>query len=355
MFIDAPPVLPPEIHPGGDKSASETKNRARTCRQNPKAEIRDLKRRTPRRLKILVTGAAGYIGSVLADELLAHGHEVTAVDSFSRGKTSLLPCCRHRSFKFLPGDVRDAALMRSLLKDADAIIALAALVSPQSCVGKADEAHDINVRSIRTLNDLRSPSQPLLFMSTNIGYGTKERKEIYTEEDPLQPNSIYGQTKVEAEKIIMGKDGFVIYRPASAFGISPRMQDHLLLNYYVSKAVEDGQLVVYDASCKRNFIHVRDVSRALIHTLDHYARMKNQVYNLGISDAGTTKLALAERIKQHLGALPIFVHDQATDPDGRNYLVSNAKIERHGFKCQFTVDDGIRELLGYYRMRKLVQ
>ena len=192
-------------------------------------------------------------------------------------------------------------------------------------------------------------------MSTNIGYGTKERKEIYTEEDPLQPNSIYGLTKVEAEKIIMGKDGFVIYRPASAFGISPRMQDHLLLNYYVSKAVEDGHLVVYDASCKRNFIHVRDVSGALLFTLDRYARMKNQVYNLGISDAGTTKLALAERIKQHLGALPIFVHDQATDQDGRNYLISNAKIERHGFRCRFTIDDGIRELLGYYRMRKLVQ
>jgi nucleoside-diphosphate-sugar epimerase len=192
-------------------------------------------------------------------------------------------------------------------------------------------------------------------MSTNIGYGTKERKELYTEEDPLQPNSIYGKTKVAAEKIVMGKDGFVIYRPASAFGISPRMQDHLLLNYYVSRAVEDGDLVVYDALFKRNFIHVRDVSRAISFTIGRYSEMRNNVYNIGISDAGTTKLALATRIKKHLGGLRIHCDDQATDPDARDYLISNAKIERKGFKCRYTIDDGIRELVGYYRMRKLIQ
>jgi nucleoside-diphosphate-sugar epimerase len=314
---------------------------------------REFRGRRP--LKILVTGAAGYLGSVLSEELLDRGQAVTAIDSFSRGKTSLLACCRHPGFRFFPGDVRDAALMRTLVKEADAIVALAALVSPQSCVGRAEEAQAINVESIRLLNSLRSPAQPLLFMSTNIGYGTKERKELYTEEDPLEPNSIYGRTKVEAEKIVQSKAGFVIYRPASAFGISPRMQDHLLLNYFVSKAVEDGHLVVYDASCRRNFIHVRDVARALGFTLERFGRMKDQIYNLGISGPGLTKLALAERIKEHVGRLPIFLHDQATDPDARNYVVSHAKIEAEGFRCHFSIDDGIRELIGYYRMRKLVQ
>jgi nucleoside-diphosphate-sugar epimerase len=306
-------------------------------------------------MKILITGAAGYIGSVLAGELLAEGHGVAALDNFSRGKASLLRCCRHRAFKFFQGDVRDAALMASLVKEADAIIALAALVSPQSCVGKADQAHDINVSSVKLLNDLRSPSQPLLFMSTNIGYGTKERKAVYTEEDPLQPNSIYGQTKVAAEAIVARKEGFVIYRPASAFGISPHMQDHLLLNYYVSRAVEDGHLFLYDAACQRNFIHVRDVSRSLSFTLRHFAAMRNNIYNLGLSDPGITKLALATKIQEHLPQLYIHCHDRATDQDGRDYLVSNAKIERHGFQCQHTIDDGIRELIGYYRMRGLIR
>jgi nucleoside-diphosphate-sugar epimerase len=306
-------------------------------------------------MRILVTGAAGYLGSVLVGDLLAEGHAVTALDRFSRGKASLLPCCRHDSFKFAQGDVRDAALMRPLVQDADAIIALAALVSPQSCVAKEDLAHDINVGSIKLLNDLRSPSQPLLFMSTNIGYGTKERKAIYTEEDPLQPNSTYGLTKVAAEAVISAKEGFVIYRPASAFGISPRMQDHLLLNYYVSQAVAAGHLDVYDASFKRNFIHVRDVSRCLSFTLGHYAAMKNNIYNLGISDTETTKLMVAEKIRRHLGHLSLRCHEQATDQDGRNYLISNAKIERQGFQCRFTVDDGIRELISYYQMQKLIQ
>ena len=306
-------------------------------------------------MKILVTGAAGYIGSVLVPSLLDEGHAVTALDCFSRGKVSLLPCCRERSFSFVQGDIRDAALIKSLVKDADLIIALAALVSPQSCAAKEEKAYDINVGAIKLLNDQRSPSQPLFFMSTNIGYGTKERKDFYTEEDPLQPNSTYGLTKVAAENVIRDKEGFVIYRPASAFGISPHMQDHLLLNYYVSKAVEDGHLVVYDGSCKRNFIHVRDICRGIRLTISRYSQMKNNIYNLGISDTETTKLALAERIKRHIDPLHIFCHNQATDQDARNYIVSNAKIERHGFKCQFTIDDGIKELIGYYRMRKLIQ
>jgi len=169
----------------------------------------------------------------------------------------------------------------------------------------------------------------------------------------LQPNSIYGLTKVAAENVVMGKDGYVIYRPASAFGISPAMQDHLLLNFYVSKAVEDGNLDIYDAAYKRNFIHVRDVARSMIHTLGHFPAMKNNIYNLGISGDETTKLGLAQRIQRHLGELHIHCHDQATDQDRRDYLVSNAKIESQGFRCKFTIDDGIKELISYYRLKKV--
>jgi nucleoside-diphosphate-sugar epimerase len=305
-------------------------------------------------VKILITGAAGYIGAVLTDELISEGHEVTAYDNFSRGKGSLLQFCRHSSFRYVQGDVRDKMKMAAVVGSCDVIVSLAALVSPQACVGNAEKARDINVGSIELLNGLRSPSQPLLFMSTNIGYGTKSPKELYTELDPLEPNSIYGVTKVEAEKIISSKPGYVIYRPASAFGISPGMKDHLLLNYYTSRAVEDGSLMVYDAAFRRNFIHVRDIARSISFTISHFDRMRDNVYNLGISDGGTTKMDLALAIKRQIGALYIHSHSNSTDPDHRDYVISNAKIEAKGFKCRYSIDDGIRELIGYYRMRKLI-
>jgi nucleoside-diphosphate-sugar epimerase len=305
-------------------------------------------------MRILITGAAGYIGAVLTDELIGDGHEVTAYDNFSRGKGSLLQCCSHARFRYVQGDVRDRVKMAAAVGSCDAIVSLAALVSPQACVGNAEKAQSINVDSIAMLNELRSPAQPLLFMSTNIGYGTKSRKDVYTELDPLEPNSIYGLTKVEAERIISGKPGFVIYRPASAFGISPGMKDHLLLNFYTSRAVEDGSLVVYDAEFKRNFIHVRDIARCVSFTISHFDRMRDNVYNIGISDGGTTKMDLAQAIKRQLGELPIHCHSNSTDPDRRDYVISNAKIEAKGFKCRYSIDDGIRELIGYYRMRNLI-
>jgi nucleoside-diphosphate-sugar epimerase len=305
-------------------------------------------------MKILITGAAGYIGAVLTDELIREGHEVTAYDNFSRGKGSLLQSCSHASFRYIQGDVRDRAKMTAAVGACDAIVSLAALVSPQACVGNAEKAHAINVSSIALLNELRSAAQPLLFMSTNIGYGTKSRKDVYTELDPLEPNSIYGVTKVEAEKIISDKPGYVIYRPASAFGISPGMKDHLLLNFYTSRAVEDGSLMIYDAQFKRNFIHVRDIARSISFTFSHFDQMRDNVYNIGISDGGTTKMDLAQAIKRQLGGLYIHTHSNSTDPDHRDYVISNAKIEAKGFKCRYSIDDGIRELIGYYRMRKLV-
>lgn len=306
-------------------------------------------------MQILVTGAAGYIGSILTNDLLNDGHRVLAIDSFSKGKTSLFSCCSHRKFKFFQGDVRDSAVMGPLVKQSDLIIALAALVSPQACIGRQDQAWDINTQSIKMLTELRSKTQPLLFMSTNIGYGTKERKAIYTEDDPLQPNSIYGLSKVAAEHIVALKDGFVIYRPASAFGYSPSMQDHLLLNYYCSKAINDNELSIYDANFERNFIHVRDISNCIRFTIGRYDSMKNNIYNIGISNENPTKLALALRIKNYIKDLNINCHTDITDQDARNYRISNNKIETAGFRCKFTIDDGIQELINYYIMCQMIR
>ena len=306
-------------------------------------------------MKVLVTGAAGYIGSIVVGELLAAGYSVVALDSFSTGKNSLLPFCLFPTFTFIKGDVRDADLMARLVKKVDLIIALAALVSPQSCAGKPKQAYEVNVQAIELMSGLRSSTQPLLFMSTNIGYGTREKKAVYTELDPLQPNSIYGQTKVLAEALVSEKSGFCIYRPASAFGISPRMQDHLLLNYYVQKAVAENSIIIFDANFERNFIHVRDIARCILFTIANWNIMKDSIYNIGISKPRLTKLDLAQLVKKYLPSINIEVREGLTDEDGRDYCIDNRKIEDKNFHCVYSVEDGIIELVKYYQMQKIIR
>lgn len=303
---------------------------------------------------VLVTGGAGYIGAVVVDDLLRSGFKVTVIDRFSRGNISLMQHCHFPELSFFAGDVRDEKLMKKHIKSADFIISLAALVSPKACENQEDLAIDINIKSIDLLNSLRADSQPLFFISTNIGYGTQSKISCYDESSPLEPNSIYGKTKVAAESIVSRRGEYIIFRPASAYGISPAMKNHLLLHYYVSRAVAEGALVVYEPEAIRNFIHVRDISRAILHCMKNYNEMKNNIFNLGSSNSNLTKREIVELIRESLPTLYIHFAEISQDPDNRNYLVSNEKIENSGFICKYSLKDGISELIKYYKLLKQV-
>lgn len=303
---------------------------------------------------ILVTGGAGYIGAVLVKRLLQDGFHVTVLDNFSRRNTALLEFCAYRHFDFVCGDIRDEALVKSLLKTTDAIVGLAAQVSPKACENKEQLATDVNVTAVDLLNKLRSNAQPVFFPSTNIGYGTKAKSDLYTEDSPLEPNSIYGKTKVAAERLLMDRGEFVIFRPASAFGVSPSMKSHLLVNYYVSKAVADGYIVAYEPDSRRNFIHVEDVARCFSFCITNYHTVKNEIYNIGLNTANITKRELIELIQSCQPGVHAHYAEIGADPDRRDYLVSTDKIERKGFTCENTLRDGIQELIKYYKMKSAI-
>lgn len=298
---------------------------------------------------VLLTGAAGYIGSVLTGELLNAGYQVIAIDNLSRNIQPLAGYAGHKGFSFVHGDIRDERLMRSLVGQADLIVALAALVSPKVCAERIAETTDVNTNSIAMLNCLRSKSQPIFFPNTNIGYGTKVRSDIYTENSPLEPASHYGVTKVAAERLIQEAGEYVIFRLASVFGPSPAMKKHLLLNFYVSRACADKQLIVYEKTFKRNFVHVKDLSRGFVYSIENYGSMKNEVYNIGY-DEFITKGDLAELVRKYVPSLYINYAEVAADPDGRDYIVSNDKLRRKGFVAPTSMEAGVEELVKYFNM-----
>ena len=296
-------------------------------------------------MRILVTGGAGYLGSVLVPMLLHEGYEVTVLDNFLYGQTSLLDCCHHPALSVVRGDARDRTLMTQVLKDADAVFPLACLTGAPACERDPAAAKSVNLDAIRLLLDLRSHDQRIIFPTTNSGYGIGQEGIECTEETPLRPISTYGRLKVEAEQAVLEAGNSVTLRLATAFGISPRMRLDLLVNDFVYRAATDGFLVVFQGHFKRNFIHVRDVARAFLHTLAHFDAMKGEPYNVGLSNANLSKLELCEEIKRQI---PSFYYVEAaigTDPDQRNYLVSNAKIERTGFRPMISLQDGIAELI----------
>lgn len=304
-------------------------------------------------MNILVTGGAGYIGSVLVPLLLAEGHEVTVIDTFLYGQASLLDCCHHAGLTILRGDARDRTALAAAVKRAEAIIPLACLTGAPACDRSPAEARSVNLEAIRLLLELRSRTQPVLFPTTNSGYGVGQEGLHCTEATPLRPVSLYGRLKVEAEQAVLEAGHSVTLRLATAFGISPRMRLDLLVNDFVYRAVTDRFLVVFQGHFKRNYIHVRDIARAFLHALAHFDTMKNQPYNVGLSEANLSKLELCAAIKKHL---PAFYYVEAAigeDPDKRNYIVSNEKIERAGFRPQVSLDAGIAELIkGYQVIRR---
>ncbi len=259
---------------------------------------------------ILVTGGAGYLGSILVPELLKLGHEVTVLDNFMFGQASLLECCAYEKFDVIRGDARDEGTLTPLLQKADYIIPLAALVGAPLCNRDKIGTVTTNRDAIASLVKLASKDQRIIIPTTNSGYGIGQKDVYCTEETPLNPISLYGKMKVEAEKLVLDRGNSISLRLATVFGMSPRMRIDLLVNDFTYRAVKDGFLVVFEGHFKRNYIHIRDVARAFIHSIDNFDTMKNEAYNVGLSDANLSKLELCAKIREQVRN---FVYLEATD------------------------------------------
>ncbi len=303
-------------------------------------------------MKILVTGAAGYIGSILVPKLLEEGHEVIALDNFMYNQTSLLDRCSNQKLSIVRGDVREKGVVSNLLKQADVIMPLACITGAPACAKDETAAKSINLEAIKMLVDLRSKDQIIIFPTTNSGYGVGESGIYCTEETPLNPISLYGRLKVEAEKVLLDSGNSITLRLATAFGISPRMRLDLLVNDFTYRAVNDGFLVLFEAHFKRNYVHVRDIADAFTHCLNNFERMKGEAYNVGLSSANLSKMELCEEIKKQVPGFYFIEAEVGEDVDKRNYIVSNEKLERTGWKAQVSLQDGILELLKGYRVIK---
>ena len=297
---------------------------------------------------ILVTGGAGYLGSIMVPELLRLGHKVTVLDSFIFGQSSLLECCADDSFEIVNGDVRDECIIKKLLTKSDVVIPLAALVGAPLCKRDKIGTITINRDAIKTITDNASKQQRVIMPITNSGYGIGQKGIFCTEETPMNPISLYGSTKVEAEAIALEHGNSISLRLATVFGMSPRMRLDLLVNDFTYRAVNDRFIVVFEGHFKRNYIHVRDVARAFIHAIDNFEAMKNEPYNVGLSDANLSKLELCEAIKKHVADFVFLEAPIGEDPDKRDYIVSNEKIEKTGFKPIYSLDIGIKELIKGY-------
>jgi nucleoside-diphosphate-sugar epimerase len=301
-------------------------------------------------MEILVTGAAGYIGSILCEQFLNHGYSITAIDNCMYGQLSLLQFCAHPRFSFVRCDVRDQVGMKRLIKSADVIIPLAAIVGAPACDLDPVYAQAVNFDSVRQLNAMRSPRQLVIYPTTNSGYGTKSSEVYCTEETPLEPISLYGRTKVKAESELLNSPNVITLRLATVFGVSPRMRIDLLVNHFVYAAFTDGYLVIYQKDFKRNYIHIRDVADCFLHCINNFDDMAGQAYNAGLDDANLSKEELALSIKKQLPNFYIHFAEVGSDPDKRNYIVSNQKLREAGFQAKRSIEEGIGELIMGYNM-----
>jgi len=302
--------------------------------------------------RVLVTGGAGYLGSILVPTLLENGYRVTVLDNMTYRQNSLLACCANPDFDIVRGDCRDEAVVKKLVAAADVIIPLAAVVGAPLCARDPLSAVSINRDAVQMMAKLRSPQQSLLVATTNSGYGVGEKGTHCTEESPLRPISVYGRTKVEAEAAVLASGDAISFRLATVFGVSPRMRTDLLVNDFVYRAVFDHAVVLFESHFKRNYIHIRDVARVFLHGIANYGKMKGRPYNVGLSDANLSKLELCERIKKHVPGFVFVDSPIGEDPDKRDYIVSNARIEGTGWAPQYSLDDGIRELIKAYQIIK---
>ncbi len=301
---------------------------------------------------IIITGGAGYIGSVLARVLLESGRRVTVLDNFLYRQTSLLDCCGFEDFRVVRGDCRDESVVRSIAKDADAVIPLACLVGAPLCDRDRIGAESINRDAVRMLCRILSPSQRILFPVTNSGYGIGEKGKFCTEDTPLRPISLYGTTKVEAEAAVLERENSITFRLATVFGVSPRMRLDLLVNDFVWRALFDRALVIFEGHFKRNYIHVNDVCKVFMHGMEHFETMKGKPYNVGLEEANLSKIELCEEIKKVIPGFTWFEAAVGEDVDKRDYIVSNQRILATGYRPDWTLERGIRQLMTGYTILK---
>jgi nucleoside-diphosphate-sugar epimerase len=300
--------------------------------------------------RVLVTGGAGYLGSIVCEHLLDAGYRVTVVDNLMYGQASLFHICAHFGFEFVRGDVREKDLMQRLVKEADIIIPLAAIVGAPACKQDPWLAQSVNLEAVQLINRLRSPQQLVIYPTTNSGYGTKSGETYCTEETPLEPISLYGQTKVQAELELLETQNVITLRLATVFGMAPRMRLDLLVNHFVYAAITDGYLVIFEKEFKRNYIHIRDVADCMIHSIQNADRMVGRAYNAGLDEANLSKEELALKVKEYVPNFYIHFAPIGSDPDKRNYIVSNQRLREAGFVAKRSIDEGIQELLKGYRL-----
>ena len=297
-------------------------------------------------MKILITGGAGYLGSIIVEKLLARGDEVTVYDNLYFKQDSLIPFCHYSNFNFIHADVRDHSKLIDSLKSVDVIIPLAAIVGFPACKQDPVLANEVNFKQIQVICDNMSNNQVLVYPNTNSGYGSCD--EVCTEKTPLNPISVYGSTKCNAEKAVLDKGG-VSLRLATLFGSSYRMRLDLLVNDFTYRALSNGYIVLFEKDFKRNYAHVRDAAECFIFMVDNYKKVQGEAFNVGLSSANLNKHELALLIKQIVGKFAIFYDEIESDPDKRNYIVSNDKVEKFGWKACRSLEDGIVELTKVYK------
>jgi nucleoside-diphosphate-sugar epimerase len=306
--------------------------------------------------KILITGGAGYIGNALVDGLLLDGHQITVLDNFIHKQTALLEHCRNSNFKIVYGDVRNKKLFKELIEKNDIIIHLAAYVGMTACKKFPSETVQVNYESSKFLAENIRKDQLIIFPTTNSGYGLgvhKNGKAVFcTEETPLQPISLYGETKSDAEKVLLATNRAISLRLATVFGFSKRMRMDLLVNDFVWRAFNDRFIVLFESHFLRNFVHVQDVVKTIKFCIKNQKKMIGEVYNVGNTKINMSKMELCQAIKKHIPDFCIMESEINKDPDQRNYIVSNKKLENLGWSCDYSLDDGIQELIKGYPIIK---
>lgn len=302
-------------------------------------------------MKILITGGAGYLGSVITGKMLERGYSVTVLDKLIFNQTSLLQYTSNPNFKFIHGDVRNQSLLEKLCLDSDVIIPLAAIVGFPACASEPELAREINFTQIfNIVKYTKGLNKKILYPNTNSGYGIGIGQTECTEESPLNPISVYGSTKCEAENFLKSNTDAIMFRLATVFGVSPRMRTDLLVNDFTYKAITDKYIVVFEKNFKRNFIHIQDVADVFLFMLENYDKHKGEIFNVGLSTANLSKQELLEKIQQHVKNFAVSYNDYYEDPDKRDYIVSNTKIESTGWSPKWDIDMGIDELIMAYQM-----